>query len=170
MRAIGVLFVLSGVMLGGGRGDAAADSAEAAVRRVLDGFHAAASVADEQRYFGHLAPDAVFLGTDATERWSVPEFREYVHPYFSEGRGWTYVATERHVVLSEGGTVAWFDETLRNEKYGELRGTGVLRRIDGEWKIAQYSMTFLVPNDVAGDVVEAIRAKTGSDADADPSN
>jgi ketosteroid isomerase-like protein len=137
---------------------AAADATDD-VAAVLDDFHAAATAADEQRYFGHFAPDGVFLGTDATERWTVAEFREYVHIRFSKGRGWTYVPTDRHVNLSRTGDVAWFDELLHNEKYGKLRGTGVLRRIDGRWKIAQYNLTFLVPNDATPGVVDLIRGE-----------
>ncbi|MEM9802988.1 MAG: hypothetical protein AAGA20_21875, partial [Planctomycetota bacterium] len=33
--------------------------------RVLDDWHEAAAVGDRDRYIGHFAPDAVFLGTDA---------------------------------------------------------------------------------------------------------
>ena len=43
--------------------------AEAEIGRELDDFHDAAAHADEARYFGHFAAGAVFLGTDATERW-----------------------------------------------------------------------------------------------------
>ncbi|MCH6552394.1 MAG: nuclear transport factor 2 family protein, partial [Planctomycetes bacterium] len=106
-----------------------APSAEAQVAAVLDDFHDAASKGDGVRYFSHFAPEAVFLGTDATERWTVAEFREYAHPHFGAGEGWTYVPHDRHVMLSENGTLAWVDEKLTNEKYGELRGTGVLRKI-----------------------------------------
>ena len=28
-------------------------------------------------------------------------------------------------------------------------GTGVVEQIDGEWKIAHYSLTLLIPNDIA---------------------
>jgi len=52
-----------------------------------------------------------------------------------------------------------FDEKLRNERYGEVRGTGVLRRTDAGWKIAHYSMTFLVPNERTPAVVLAISGK-----------
>jgi hypothetical protein len=45
-----------------------------AVNRVIDDWHQAASVADENTYFGHMSPDAVFLGTDATERWELTSF------------------------------------------------------------------------------------------------
>ncbi len=124
---------------------------------VLDDFHDAASKADEERYFSHFAPEGVFLGTDATERWTVDEFREYVHPYFSKGEGWTYVPRHRHVGVD--GDFAWFDEVLDNENYGELRGSGSMRRINGEWKILQYNLTFLVPNDKAKRVVDVIRPR-----------
>ena len=130
----------------------------AGVEAVLDELHQAASEADGERYFALFAPEAVFYGTDAAERWSVDEFRAYAEPHFSEGNGWTYVATERHVFLDDSGDTAWFDERLQNEKYGEVRGTGVLRRMAGSWRIAQYNLAFPVPNDLAADLVERVRA------------
>ncbi|MHC4846577.1 MAG: nuclear transport factor 2 family protein [Planctomycetota bacterium] len=132
-----------------------------AVAKTLDDFHAAAGRADGKRYFSLFARDAVFLGTDATERWSVEEFKDYAEPYFSQGQGWTYVPTERHVRVRRNGRVAWFDERLHNEKYGEVRGSGVLVREDGRWRIAQYNLAFPVPNDLVGDLVERIRAQDG---------
>ncbi len=129
-----------------------------AVERVLDDWHAAAAEADEERYFAHFAPDGVFLGTDATERWTVEEFREYAHPHFAEGRGWTYVPSHRQVTFSDGGALAWIDERLDNETYGQLRGTGVLRLVEGRWKLAHYSMSFTIPNEVTLDAVQIIRA------------
>ncbi|MHC4959338.1 MAG: nuclear transport factor 2 family protein [Planctomycetota bacterium] len=121
----------------------------------LDRFHAAAAAADEDAYFALLAPEGVFLGTDATERWPKAEFRAYAHPHFSKGQGWTYVPRDRHIAIH--GDVAWFDEMLDNEGYGELRGTGALRRIDGLWRIVQYNLTFTIPNERAEQVVELIK-------------
>jgi ketosteroid isomerase-like protein len=125
------------------------------VAHVLDDFHKAASDADEARYFGHMAADAVFIGTDATERWNRTAFREYAHPHFAAGRGWTYVPRDRHIQIH--GEVAWFDELLDNVKYGECRGTGVLRKEGGTWKIVQYNLSIPIPNAVAGDVMKMIR-------------
>ena len=90
---------------------------------------------------------------------TVEEFRAYAHPYFEQGRGWTYVLREgtRHVDFDPTGTVAWFDEILDNANYGETRGTGVMRLIDGSWKIAKYHLTIPVPNALADTVVEMIR-------------
>jgi len=130
---------------------------EAAIFAVLDDWHAAAGAADGARYFGHMTADSVFLGTDATERWSLESFRAFCEPYFSKGIGWTYVPKNRHVTVV--GDVAWFDERLWNDKYGDCRGTGALKREDGTWKIAHYSLTLLVPNERAPDVIRAIRGK-----------
>lgn len=128
---------------------------------VLDDFHRAASKADGERYFGHFSAGAVFLGTDASERWSLAEFRAWCAPYFERGQGWTYVARERHVELAADGRTAWFDERLDNEKYGEVRGSGVLVLEGRRWRIAQYVMSFPVPNELAPELVERIRAAAG---------
>lgn len=130
---------------------------EAAAVAVLDDFHLAASQADGERYFSHFAPDGVFLGTDATERWNVEQFRAYATPYFSQGKGWTYIVKSRHLTISEEGRHAWFDEALENEKYGECRGSGVLVKISNVWKIAQYNLTVPIPNELLADVAKEIR-------------
>jgi hypothetical protein len=133
--------------------------ARQAVARTLDDFHAAAANADEARYFSHFAPEGVFLGTDGSERWTVEQFRAYAHPHFARGTGWTYRAVERHIELAPDGRVAWFDEVLDNASYGPCRGSGVLRRIGSEWKIAQYNLTIPIPNALAKQVVEMIRSQ-----------
>ncbi len=132
-----------------------------AIARVLDDFHEAAAEADFDRYFGHFTPDAVFLGTDGGERWTRAEFEAYAKQRFDSGGGWTYHPRERHVAIDAGGTIGWFDELLRNDKYGLCRGTGVVVRGDEGWKIAQYSLTFVVPNDAARSVVDTIRRAAG---------
>ena len=129
----------------------------AGVASVLDAWHRAASQADGEGYFGRMTADSFFLGTDASERWSLDEFRAYAEPYFDQGRGWTYVPSERHIVFAADGTTAWFDEKLQNEKYGELRGTGVLRLEPEGWRIVHYSMSFPLPNEVTAEVVERVR-------------
>ena len=93
--------------------------AERLVGELLDDWHDAAAKADEPRYFSHFAPEGVFLGTDPDERWNVAGFRAYAHPFFAKGKAWTFVPFDRHVVVDAGGQVAWFDERLRSESYGE---------------------------------------------------
>ena len=127
-----------------------------AVAAVLDDWHAAAAAADEARYFGHFAPDAVFLGTDATERWTVEEFRRYAHPYFAKGKAWSFKAVERHITLSTDGSVAWFDERLDTPNLGPARGSGVLVRAGGAWKIAHYDLSVPIPNALMKEIKERI--------------
>lgn len=124
---------------------------------LLDDWHDAASKADFNRYFGHLTESAVFIGTDATEYWNVDAFKAYAKPYFDKGKGWTYVPRDRHVYMNPAGDLAWFDEKLDNAKYGQARGSGVCVREQGQWKIAHYTLSFPVPNDVAEPVVRIIR-------------
>ncbi len=131
------------------------------VAATLDDFHAAASKADFNAYFALFAADGVFLGTDASERWTVEQFKAYCKPIFDKGKGWTYTAIhgKRFITIADDGRTAWFDELLSNEKYGTCRGSGVLRRVGDDWRIAQYNLSFMIPNDAANDVVTLIKAK-----------
>ncbi len=135
-----------------------AQSEEDAVSAVLDDIHRLASEADFEGYFNLYTPDAVFMGTDAAERWSIAEFKQYARPAFDRGSGWTYVMTERNIFLSDDGNTAWFDERLENEGFGECRGTGVLVKVDGVWKVSQYNLTVPIPNELLRDFAAQIRA------------
>jgi predicted ester cyclase/ketosteroid isomerase-like protein len=132
---------------------------EQMVAATLNTLHQAAADADYEAYSSVFADDAVFLGTDATERWTRDEFMRFAKPYFDQGRGWTYVMTERHVSVAADGATAWFDERLDNASYGETRGSGVLIMESGEWKISQYNLTIPIPNELAGEVVDRIRGQ-----------
>lgn len=136
--------------------DAVDDARIRAIGAVLTDFHDAASKADENRYFNHFTPDAVFIGTDAKERWTYAQFRAYAKPYFDAGKGWTYTASSRNIYLSPNADVAWFDEMLENKKYGTCRGTGVLIKIDQIWRIAQYHLVIPVPNELVDDLMKLI--------------
>ena len=125
---------------------------EARVGAILDALHRSASTADEETYFSLFTPEAIFLGTDATERWNIEEFRAFALPYFQKESAWTYTPRERHVTVLPGGDTAFFDEILDQEKYGTCRGSGLLRRLDDRWRIAQYHLTIPIPNEIASTV------------------
>jgi len=133
---------------------------EAAINALLDGFNAAAARADGEAYFASFTPNAVFVGTDATERWTLAEFRAFAEPYFSQGKGWTYTPTGRTVTFADIDCrcVAWFEENLASESYGTTRGTGVVVKGPDGWKIGQYVLTIPIPNDIAKAVVADIKA------------
>ncbi|MDX1670961.1 MAG: nuclear transport factor 2 family protein [Balneolaceae bacterium] len=135
----------------------ASGDSEEAVHRVLDEWHRAAAEADIQRYFDHFAGDsAVFMGTDATERWIAEEFREWARPYFERGEAWNFTPVDRHVYISETGVTAWFDESLDTPNLGPARGSGVLLKRSGSWKIAHYNLSIPIPNSIVYDVVKQI--------------
>jgi pyrroloquinoline quinone biosynthesis protein B len=117
-----------------------------AIDQLLDAWHAAAAASDERAYFDALAADAVFIGTDASERWTKDEFYTYAHPHFVAERGWVMRASRRALVVH--GDLAWFDEDLEARNLGPSRGSGVLLRgDDGAWKIKHYVLSTTIPND-----------------------
>ena len=137
---------------------ALAQTPAAQVAAVLDDWHHAAAAADEARYFGHFAANGVFMGTDATERWTVSEFRDWAKPYFQSKKAWNFKPRNRQIAFSADGGTAWFDEMLDTPNLGACRGSGVLVRQSGEWKIAQYNLSIAVPNSIADALVKQIAA------------
>ncbi len=135
---------------------------KAEVAKVLDTIHEAAANAEFDRYFAQFAADGIFIGTDATERWTIDQFKAYAKPIFDKGKGkggWTYTVRSRNVDLFPDGQAAWFDEVLDNAKYGECRGTGVLRKVGAKWVICQYHLTVPVPNPLLERVAKMIKAE-----------
>ncbi|HEX6590015.1 MAG TPA: nuclear transport factor 2 family protein [Longimicrobiales bacterium] len=137
------------------RAQAPAD-ARPGIDTVLDDFHAAAATGAADRYLAHFTDDGVFFGTDPAERWTKQQFEPYVRRAFANG-GWTYVPRDRTTFLSDDGDVAWFDEMLDSPGGTVARGTGVLVREGGEWKVAQYNFSVPFPNSLWDTILEMIR-------------
>ena len=131
------------------------------VNAVLDDLHAQAAAANFLGYFELYAPTAVFLGTDRSEYWPLEEFKAYTKPRFETGKGWTYTPISRQ--LHFHGNTAWFEEELRSESYGRVRGTGVLVKLPDAasgsdlWRVAQYNLTLPIPNPLFSDVAKNIK-------------
>lgn len=124
------------------------------VNQVLDNWHQAAAKANFTDYFDALAEDAVFIGTDATENWNKKDFQAYAKPHFDKGKAWSFTAVERHVFFDASGNLAWFDELL-NTQMKICRGSGVLVKVNGQWKIKQYVLSMTVPNEHSNVVIQA---------------
>ncbi|MBB5745741.1 nuclear transport factor 2 family protein [Brevundimonas variabilis] len=153
-------------------GPEAPDPAAVEVGTVIDQLHEAASRADGPLYFSLFTPDARFIGTDATERWSLGGFRAYAEPYFAKGQGWTYLPRDRVITFAPVAChcVAAFDEILDNASYGSVRGSGVLVRTETGWKIEQYVLSYAIPNDLARPVTALIREHEAAASPAAPSS
>lgn len=116
-------------------------------------WHQAASDANFDTYFGFMASDGVFIGTDATENWQNKAFKAFSKPYFDKGKAWNFKALERNIYVDEDSEFAWFDELL-DTQMKICRGSGVLQKIEGEWKIKHYVLSMTVPNENVKEVVE----------------
>jgi ketosteroid isomerase-like protein len=135
------------------------DAEKSAVNATLDLWHKAAAEARFKPYFALMSDDAVFIGTDPTEYWTVDAFKAYAKPYFDKGKAWNFTPLERHVYLSPDRNFAWFDELL-DTQMKICRGSGVLRKVNGQWRIAHYVLSMAVPN---GKVDEVVRLKSSFD-------
>ena len=66
-------------------------------------------------------------------------------------------AGESVVILDDLSTGFMAAITFGEMVIGETRGSGVLTRSGGRWRIAHYVLSFAIPNEVAQEVVEAVR-------------
>ena len=125
------------------------------VNTTLDAWHKAATEAKFDVYFGMMAEDAIFIGTDPTENWNKMAFQAFAKPYFDKGKAWNFKAIERHIYFDKSGELAWFDELL-NTQMKICRGSGVLVKIGTAWKIKHYVLSITIPNENTDEVVKII--------------
>lgn len=154
-----ILLLLLAVLFSTGCSDSleSYNPSEQEVDEVLDDWHKAAAEADFDRYFDYFHSDsAIFMGTDATERWTVAEFRPWAEPHFEDGEAWNFTPQERHIYFSANGKTAWFDEELDTPNLGPARGSGVLLLKDEQWKIAHYNLSIPIPNAIADTVIRQV--------------
>ena len=116
------------------------------INTVLNAWHKAAAEANFDSYFDKMTPDSYFIGTDATENWQYEDFKAYAKPYFNKGNAWTFNTLKRTIFVSPQKELAWFDEHL-DTQMGVCRGSGVVKNINGQWKIAHYVLSITVPNE-----------------------
>jgi hypothetical protein len=64
-----------------------------------------------------------------------------------------FTVLERHIYFDQSKKTAWFDELL-NTQMKICRGSGVLVKIDGEWKIKHYVLSMTIPNKNVGAVIK----------------
>ncbi len=128
------------------------ENEKAAIGTMLDGFNVAAAKADFNTYFNYFADESTFIGTDATEVWDKKAFKVWAKPYFDKKSTWNFTSLKRNIYFSKDGKIAWFDELL-DTQMKICRGSGVVEKINGQWKIRQYVLSMTVPNEVVDKVV-----------------
>ena len=127
------------------------------IEQSLNQWHQAAADADFKTYFDLMTPDAVFVGTDASEVWSKKDFMTFAKPYFEQGKAWDFKKINRHIYLDDQHPdFAWFDETLHTWM-GVCRGSGVMVYKDKDWRIRHYVLSMTVPNAKIKQVMHIIK-------------
>lgn len=126
-----------------------------AIHKFIDDWHLAATQANAKNYFGSIADNGIFIGTDATERWNKQQFYNFAKPYFDKGKAWDFNAYNRTVHVSNAGNFVWFSELLTTWM-GVCRGSGVLEKTPLGWKIQQYHLSITVPNDLVRDFITLV--------------
>ncbi|PWN62593.1 nuclear transport factor 2 family protein [Chryseobacterium viscerum] len=128
------------------------DKEKKEISTMLDAFNVAAAKADYNAYFNFFADESTFIGTDATEIWDKKEFMIWAKPHFDKKKTWNFTSLKRNIYFSKDGKLAWFDELL-DTQMKICRGSGVVEKINGSWKVKQYVLSVTVPNEVVDKVV-----------------
>lgn len=129
------------------------NDSKATINTTLDAWHNAAATANFETYFSLMTDDAIFIGTDATENWNKKDFQAYAKPHFDKGKAWSFTVLERQIFIDKSGKIAWFNELL-NTQMKICRGSGVLIKKAGNWKIANYVLSMTIPNAISRDVIK----------------
>ncbi|MCI5058289.1 MAG: nuclear transport factor 2 family protein [Flavobacteriales bacterium] len=125
------------------------------LNELVNSWHQAASVADETTFFGLMDIDGIYIGTDSSERWLRDDLREWSEKYFKRDTAWHFEPIDREWSYSEDLNVAWWDERLVTWM-GVCRGSGVLEKKNGNWKIMHYHLSVTVPNDKIKQFIELV--------------
>jgi hypothetical protein len=123
------------------------------INETINLWHTAASKANFDEYFNLMTKKSVFVGTDATENWQIDAFKAFSKPYFDKGKAWSFKPLKRSIYFSENQKTAWFDELL-DTQMKICRGSGVLIKENGKWKIAHYVLSMTIPNEKTNEVVK----------------
>ncbi|SDR97690.1 nuclear transport factor 2 family protein [Christiangramia echinicola] len=123
------------------------------VNKTIGKWHKAASEANFENYFKLMTDDAIFIGTDPTEKWNLPEFKKFSRPYFASGKAWSFSTLDRDLYVHENLRVAWFDELL-DTQMGICRGSGVVMKEKGKWKIHHYVLSIAIPNENVDEITK----------------
>lgn len=126
---------------------------KAVIHATLDNWHKAAAEAKYDLYFAQMTSDGVFIGTDPNENWQNNAFKAFAKPYFDKGKAWYFFSVKRNIYFNEEQDIAWFDELL-DTQMKICRGSGVLKKVNNQWKIAHYVLSITVPNENTGEVIK----------------
>ncbi|MEL6836133.1 MAG: nuclear transport factor 2 family protein [Bacteroidota bacterium] len=122
----------------------------------IDNWHQAAAKADEDTFFGSMAADGIYLGTDASERWLRDTFQVWAKAPFDRESAWDFKPYQRELYFSDNNKYVWWEELLETWM-GPCRGSGVARFYEGRWQIQHYNLALTIPNEKMKAVIEVTK-------------
>lgn len=131
------------------------------IAAMLDSFNVAAANANYQEYFDYYTESGTFNGTDATENWDKKAFMAWAKPFFDKKSTWNFTSLQRNIYFGKDPDLAWFDELLSTQMK-LCRGSGVVVKKDGRWKVQQYVLSATVPNAILDTVIKMKTAEEDS--------
>jgi hypothetical protein len=152
MKRILLAFLLVGFLI-----PVKSNAQEQEINSLLDNWHLAAARADSKVFFGSMSDNSIYIGTDATERWTKKAFEGFAKPYFDRGNAWDFKPYDRDLHVTSDGKFAWFSELLTTWM-GTCRGSGIVRKTPKGWKIEQYHLSVTVPNEIIKDFISLVES------------
>lgn len=131
------------------------------INKLLDSLNIAAAQANFNTYFSYFAEGATYNGTDATENWNKESFMAWAKPYFDAKTTWNFKSVKRDLHFGMHNDIAWFEELLSTQMK-ICRGSGVVTKQNGKWKIQQYVLSMTIPNSKLDEVVKIKTAEEDS--------
>ncbi len=131
------------------------EKARDSIDSLMDRWHRAAAEADDSTFFRSMTRNGIYLGTDPEEKWSRTAFQEWAAPHFKGAEAWSFKPETRTIYFNQTGNTAWFEEKLETWM-GTCRGSGVLVRKNGHWKIAHYHLDKTLPNEKMDTVLSVL--------------
>lgn len=119
----------------------------------IEKWHIVASEAKMETYFDMMSENAIYIGTDASERWTKKEFYQFCEPYFLKGKTWNFKPFDRHIYFSDDRKTIWFDELL-NTWMGVCRGSGVIVQENDKLKISHYHLSVTIKNEKVNEFLQ----------------
>lgn len=126
------------------------------INQLISNWHQNASNANLDEYMNLMDSSSIYVGTDATEKWSKKEFAKFCKPYFDKKKTWDFKTLDRTVSIDHN--TAWFYEILETHM-GTCRGSGILKLYNQQWKLKQYVLSLAIPNEDMNKVKQVIHSK-----------
>jgi hypothetical protein len=125
------------------------------IDQLISNWHQDASNANLGGYMRLMDSSFVYVGTDASEKWTKDEFSTFCKPYFDQNKTWDFKSIDRTINISADQNSAWFYEILQTHM-GTCRGSGILELKNKQWKLRQYVLSLAIPNEKMSEVKKLI--------------